>query len=442
MRCVLNSGRYIDKSLFIKDFLECNDRLMLITYPSKWFKSTNINMLTRFLRIETDDSRISEIFKTVYGFSDQKYLFKSDYKLKISNKERVKKLKILKHADIMDNYFGKYPVIKLDLSKVQSIKDFLFYLSYHVHNIPLPDSHLDIDDINITNLIKNYDSSLFHKEYIHSKLLDCAISYLMLTIQRIHQYFGKKVFVLIDGYDEFLNKENYIKLDKKYQYYNFIKEFMKKFFLNNEHIKKAIICGNFNLEDSFFEGLNIKKYCFPFDDKFYKYFSVTDEEIQEIIDLFQLPIKLNEMKIFFGGYKILSEKKKQVMNPNSIDIFLENHNFKNEISEISMFKYRMFYLTHKNIMLLISKLLNNKNLKMDFKKNSLNFWDMFMIKNICMSKESDLFDAADFNLFLEYLVADGYLTTSGYSNKPCDRIIKSPNASEDKSVNIYPSLKY
>ena len=52
----LRSGRYIDKSLFIKDFLERSEKLMLITYPSKWCKSTNIDMLAQFLSIEFDKS--------------------------------------------------------------------------------------------------------------------------------------------------------------------------------------------------------------------------------------------------------------------------------------------------------------------------------------------------------------------------------------------------
>ena len=65
---------------------------------------------------------------------------------------------------------------------------------------------------------------------------------------------------------------------------------------------------------------------------------------------------------------------------------------------------------------------------MEFKKNSFNFWDMYTIRKMLNLKKNDLFDISDMNLFSEYLVADGFLTTSGYSNnKPCDIIIKSPN---------------
>jgi hypothetical protein len=92
----LRSGRYIDKSLFIKDILECNDKLMLITYPLKWYKSTNIDMLTRFLRIESGDSSFFKKYRRCLS-CDQIELFKTGYQLKINNKKKEKSLQILKH---------------------------------------------------------------------------------------------------------------------------------------------------------------------------------------------------------------------------------------------------------------------------------------------------------------------------------------------------------
>lgn len=52
---LLKSNVWIDKSLFIKEFLESGSKVVLITRPRRWGKSINIDMLKRFLAIEVDD---------------------------------------------------------------------------------------------------------------------------------------------------------------------------------------------------------------------------------------------------------------------------------------------------------------------------------------------------------------------------------------------------
>ncbi|MEL6413296.1 MAG: AAA family ATPase, partial [Bacteroidota bacterium] len=49
---LLNSNVFVDKSLFIKEFLLNSGKAILITRPRRWGKSLNMNMLGRFLSIE------------------------------------------------------------------------------------------------------------------------------------------------------------------------------------------------------------------------------------------------------------------------------------------------------------------------------------------------------------------------------------------------------
>jgi hypothetical protein len=51
---VLNSNVLVDKSLFIKEFLESEYEVSLITRPRRWGKSLNMSMLEYFLKLELD----------------------------------------------------------------------------------------------------------------------------------------------------------------------------------------------------------------------------------------------------------------------------------------------------------------------------------------------------------------------------------------------------
>ena len=52
---LVKSGQYVDKSLFIKDVINDEFQVPLITRPRRWGKSSNISMLKTFLEIEVDE---------------------------------------------------------------------------------------------------------------------------------------------------------------------------------------------------------------------------------------------------------------------------------------------------------------------------------------------------------------------------------------------------
>ncbi|MEO1219101.1 MAG: AAA family ATPase, partial [Bacteroidota bacterium] len=52
----IDSDVFVDKSLFIQEFLEGSaGKVTLITRPRRWGKTMNMDMLKRFLAIETDE---------------------------------------------------------------------------------------------------------------------------------------------------------------------------------------------------------------------------------------------------------------------------------------------------------------------------------------------------------------------------------------------------
>ena len=51
---LIESGIYIDKSLFVRDMLQDSSGVLLITRPRRWGKFSNMSLLKTFLEIEVD----------------------------------------------------------------------------------------------------------------------------------------------------------------------------------------------------------------------------------------------------------------------------------------------------------------------------------------------------------------------------------------------------
>ena len=80
---------YIDKTLFIKEFLENRGTVTLITRPRRFGKTLNMSMLRHFF-----DANM-----------DSKSLFDG--------------LKIMEHKGIVEKYLNKYPVVFLTLKEIE-----------------------------------------------------------------------------------------------------------------------------------------------------------------------------------------------------------------------------------------------------------------------------------------------------------------------------------
>ncbi len=53
----------VDKTLFIKEIIESNDKSILITYPRRWGKTLNLNMLKTFLESESEECNNKALFQ-------------------------------------------------------------------------------------------------------------------------------------------------------------------------------------------------------------------------------------------------------------------------------------------------------------------------------------------------------------------------------------------
>ena len=118
---LIESGDYVDKSLFIKDIIHDKHKVLLITRPRRWGKSSNMSLLKTFLELEVDqegnplpqEKKINPVYFTG-GIIEEDGIKQTLPPLKIINKEYYSAKNYYEDYRIAMNKLGKYPVIMMN----------------------------------------------------------------------------------------------------------------------------------------------------------------------------------------------------------------------------------------------------------------------------------------------------------------------------------------
>lgn len=169
----LEDSYYIDKTLFIPEVLQANERLQIIQRPKGWGKSTNLSLLQTFLQANSNS---------------QKSLEKMFADTMLSNVDSVG----------LEAHFGQYEVLSLSLTPFhdQTFTDFSnrlrVYLSdlYSKYDFLLTETALTDDEVLFFNDILSRNSTHSHLKW--------AIQFL---IRLLYRHSKRPVIVLLDDYD-------------------------------------------------------------------------------------------------------------------------------------------------------------------------------------------------------------------------------------------------
>ncbi|WPX96168.1 AAA family ATPase [Candidatus Bandiella euplotis] len=112
-KMVTENDIFVDKSLFIKEVIDASEEAILITYPRRWGKSLNINMLQTFF--EPEDKNCEATLRC------NKIIFDGGlYKLPSGEEKNISSLAISQvDSGKYMQYQGKYPVISISLKDVE-----------------------------------------------------------------------------------------------------------------------------------------------------------------------------------------------------------------------------------------------------------------------------------------------------------------------------------
>ena len=274
---------YFDKTKFIENILEDRSKVKLFTRPRRFGKTLNISMLKYFFDVKNKD--------------ENKNLFEG---LNISKSEYFNKQ-------------GEFPVISISFkdyneknwkSGFREVKGIIerLYTKYKF----------------LTEKMDEIEIEKFNSVRRTLDLADWKNSLLNLS-KYLYEYYGKKVIVLIDEYDQPIIN-SYIN-----GYYNETIDFFKSFYgsvlKDNEYLEMSIITGILRVaKENIFSGLNNLEVHTILDSEFTEYFGIMENEVEEALKDFNLEYELKDVQKWYNGYLFGDSK---VYNPWSIINFLK-----------------------------------------------------------------------------------------------------------------------
>ena len=341
---------YFDKTKFIENILEDGSQVKLFTRPRRFGKTLNMSMLKYFFDVKNKD--------------ENRKLFEG---MNISKSE---------YFDMQ----GNFPVISVSFKKYQEkdwkngfdmIKDIISGLY---------DEFEFVKEKLSTRKKKKFDSILMEE----ANLANWKNSLADLS-NYLYDFYGKKVIVLIDEYDQPIIN-SYIE-----GYYDETIDFFKSFYgsvlKDNEYLEMGVMTGILRIaKENIFSGLNNIKVHSILNERFTEYFGVLENEVETSLKNFGLEYDLSDVQKWYNGY-LFGETK--VYNPWSIINFLDEKKLgaywvnTSENSLIKLYLQKMKkeifddfskLLNEENISKIINDNVTFGNLEANFEKN---FWNLF-----------------------------------------------------------------
>lgn len=268
-----NGYYYVDKSRYIEQLLEIGGKVTSFTRPRRFGKTLSMSMLRSFFETGTDAS----LFDGLY---------------------------ISGNKELCDEYMGKYPVIFLSLKNVDGLK----YENAKYRIVELIGreaerySFLRDSDRLSENEKEQYKAVIALQDGKYSMDENVLISSLRLLSHLLFKHYGEKTVILIDEYD--------VPLDKAFQngYYQEMVSLIRGLFgmalKTNDSLQFAVLTGCLRIsKESIFTGLNNFKVLSILDSRFDEQFGFTDQEVQKILDDYELSSHFEETKEWYDGYR-------------------------------------------------------------------------------------------------------------------------------------------
>jgi len=341
---------YFDKTEFIENLFEEVSKIKLFTRPRRFGKTLNMSMIKYFFDIENKN--------------ENKKLFEN---LKISENEYFKKQ-------------GTAPVISISF---RNYDESSWENGFEMIKNTISDLYDEFEFVkeNLSARKKEkYDSILFNR----ATEATWKLSLLDLT-KYLYEYYGKKVVVLIDEYDQPII-DSYVK-----GYYQEAISFFKTFYgvvlKDNNYLEMGIMTGILRVaKENIFSGLNNLRVHTILDNRFTEYFGITESEIEKALKDFDLEFELQDVQKWYNGYLFGDIK---VYNPWSIINFLNDEKLKpywvntsgNELIKLYLKKLKneIFddfskLLNREEIYKRINENMTFSNLESNYSKN---IWNLF-----------------------------------------------------------------
>lgn len=266
--------QFVDKSLFIKEFIDNDATATLIVRPRRWGKTLNMSMLSYFL----GNHLPAEI--TASMFAD----------LQIATVDNGKYL-----ADQ-----GQHPVIFISLKDVKK-EDFegaVNSVRYLLKEVYAQHSYLlDSDQLSV---FAKKEFSMYLEGSVSQEQIEISLLFLSRCLK---EHFNKKVFILVDEYDTPLNcSYHYGYIDRMTL---FMRNFLSYAMKGNTYLAKGIMTGILRIsKDSMLSGLNNLKVYSMLHEAYARHFGFMDAEVTHLFEQGGLSYDMEAVRRYYNGYRI------------------------------------------------------------------------------------------------------------------------------------------
>ena len=277
---------YIDKTMYIKDIIDNSSKVVLVTRPRRFGKTLNMSML--------------------------KYYFDCRQK---DNRKLFNGLKIMEQEEKYTSKLGAYPVIYLTLKDAGLMTYEMMIMQLKTIMMELFYEHKEL----LEGEMSEGERTIFNKILSANATDVDLLNSLKMLSKIMYQYYDKPVMLLLDEYD--------VPLQNAYVegYYDEAVKFFKTFygvtFKDNPYLEKTVITGVSRVaKESIFSGANNFKVYTVLDNEFADDFGITEQEMDKVIEDFEVQDDKEEIKRWYDGYKIGNVEG--IYNPWSIINYL------------------------------------------------------------------------------------------------------------------------
>lgn len=292
---------YIDKTLFIQDFLRFRDEVTLITRPRRFGKTLNMTMLRDFLDCTADSK---DIFDGL-AIMDTRYAEKINstpviyLTLKDCTDDSVASM-MKNIANKMLWEYNKY--FKIFNQGNVDKKDLVYEEFYFIHSdfSQLKRKKMDDEILEVTKgLLKNS---------------------LSVLIKAIRTFYDIRPMVIIDEYDQPIitaHEHGYRKAMT-----DLFGSIYGRTFKGNPDVGQAVMTGIQRVaKESIFSRLNNLSVYTIVDDQYSEYFGLNEDEVKQILRDFKIKTPLETVRANYDGY--MFGRDNHMYNPWSILSFVQ-----------------------------------------------------------------------------------------------------------------------
>ncbi|MGN0484782.1 MAG: AAA family ATPase [Lachnospiraceae bacterium] len=259
---------YVDKTRLLEQLLTNLGKANLYTRPRRFGKSLNMSMLRYFFEIGTNPT----LFDGLY---------------------------ISKNKELCEQNMGKFPVISISLKDINS-NTFEGARDQVIKIINREARRLRF--IMNSDKLDETDRQLF-ESLLKMEMQDATIENSLRDMSELlEKHYDEKVIILIDEYDVPLAKAN------EQGYYDEMVLLIRNLFSNalktNDSLKFAVLTGCLRVaKESIFTGLNNFNVFSITDVNFDEYFGFTDEEVKELLHVYNQDDHYEIVKEWYDGYR-------------------------------------------------------------------------------------------------------------------------------------------